>query len=118
MHLRSFVVATILRFISIPGLLESSYQKCLAQELTLAGIQYRREVRVPLIYRGVDLDCAYRVDFIVEERLVIEVKSIDALLPVHTAQVLTYLRLLDLHQGLLINFNVALLKKGIRNVLR
>jgi GxxExxY protein len=101
-----------------PGLLESTYQVCFGQELTYQNVAFRREVPVPVVYRGVALDCAYRVDFLIEGVLVVEVKSTNGLLPVHTSQVLTYLRLLDLHQGLLLNFNVPVLTKGMRNIVR
>ena len=101
-----------------PGLLESPYQQCLAQELTTAGIPFRREVIVPVRYRDLMLEHAYRVDFIIEGGPLLEIKSVDQLLPVHTAQVLTYLKLLDLHHGLLMNFNVPVLVRGIRSIRR
>ena len=101
-----------------PGLLETPYQQCLAQELTVCGISFRREVIVPVRYRDLTLEHAYRVDFIVEGELLLEIKSIESLLPIHTAQVLTYLKLLDLHHGLLMNFNVPVLVRGIRSIRR
>ena len=97
-----------------PGLLESVYHACLSHELTLRGITFRQEVELPISYKGVKLDCGYRVDLIVDEKVVVELKSVQEVLPVHEAQLLTYLRLTGLRVGLLINFNVAVLKNGIR----
>ena len=101
-----------------PGLLESSYEASLVYEFTEKHIAFRRQVAVPMDYKGAHLDCGYRADFVIEDVLLLEVKSIDHFLPVHTAQILTYLKLLDLHQGILMNFNVKRLVLGIRNVLR
>jgi GxxExxY protein len=101
-----------------PGLLESAYDFCLTHEWQLSGINFRRQVEVPVVYRGTRLNCGYRVDFIVEDTLLVEIKSIDRLLSIHQAQVLTYMRLLDLHQGLLMNFNTNRLVDGLRNLLR
>lgn len=101
-----------------PGLLESAYDFCLTHEWQLCGINFRRQVEVPVVYRGTRLNCGYRVDFIVEDTLVVEIKSIERLLSIHQAQVLTYMRLLDLHQGLLMNFNTNRLVDGLRNLLR
>jgi GxxExxY protein len=101
-----------------PGLLESAYDFCLTHEWQLCGINFRRQVEVPVVYRGTRLNCGYRVDFIVEDTLLVEIKSIERLLSIHQAQVLTYLRLLDLHQGLLMNFNTNRLVDGLRNLLR
>jgi GxxExxY protein len=97
-----------------PGLLESAYAECLCRELSLRQIAFLREVPLPLEYEGLRLDCAYRLDLLVENAIVIEIKAIDALLPIHEAQLLTYLRLGGWKVGLLINFNVPLLKQGIR----
>ncbi|MEQ8821442.1 MAG: GxxExxY protein [Sumerlaeia bacterium] len=99
-----------------PGLLESAYQGCLATELDLRRLGYRREVELPLIYKGNAVDCSYRLDFVVEEKLVLELKSVTSLEPIHHAQVLTYLRLSSYHRALLINFNVPLLKDGIKRI--
>jgi GxxExxY protein len=99
------------------GLLEGANERCLAIEFRHRQISYASQVAVPLRYRGVDAGCAYRVDFLVEGRLVVEVKSVERLLPIHTAQVLTYLHLLDVPQGLLINFNGEKLKDGLKSVL-
>lgn len=99
-----------------PGLLESAYQECLYFELMQAGLKVEKEKPLPLIYETVKLECGYRVDLFVESKLIIEVKAVDALNEVHLAQVLTYLKLSDCKLGLLINFNVKLLKTGIRRV--
>jgi GxxExxY protein len=99
-----------------PGLLESIYEECLCHELTLRGIAYARQVEVPLHYKGVLLDSSFRLDLVVERRLALELKSVDLLLPVHSAQLLTYLRLTAMPVGLLVNFNVALLTKGLRRL--
>ena len=95
------------------GLLESCYEQCLCHELTLRGIKFRRQVDMPVRYKGILLDCGYRIDLIVEERVVVELKSVDKLLPIHDAQLLTYLKLSGYRVGLLINFNVPLLVDGI-----
>lgn len=100
-----------------PGLLESAYGACLEKEFTQRGLRYIRQVSVPVSYKGVDLECGYRLDFVVENEVVVEIKSVESLLPVHKAQVLTYLKLTNLAQGLLINFNVSLLKNGVCSVI-
>lgn len=97
-----------------PGLLESAYEECLAHELTLRNIGYRRQVPVPVVYKGIKLECGYRMDLVVEDVVVLELKSIESIAPVHEATVLTYLRLSGKTLGLLINFNVAILKDGVR----
>ena len=97
-----------------PGLLESSYRDCLCHELSLRGVGFRKECRLPLEYKGISLDCGYRVDVLVEELVPVELKTVQALMPVHEAQLLTYLRLGGWKVGLLINFNVPVLKDGIR----
>ena len=97
-----------------PGLLESSYRECLCHELSLRRIKFRRECSLPLEYKGIRLDCGYRVDIVVQEQIAVELKSVQALTPVHDAQLLTYLRLGRWRVGLLINFNVPVLKDGIR----
>jgi GxxExxY protein len=99
-----------------PGLLESAYQACLARELTLRGIPYEQEKPLPIEYKGVRLDCGYRLDFLVGGKAVVELKAVDALHPVHEAQVLTYLKLTGCKIGLLINFNVPVLKNGIKRM--
>jgi len=100
-----------------PGLLESAYEACLAHELTLRGVPFERQVPVPVTFKGTRLDCGYRVDFIVADDVIVELRSVDHLLPVHQAQVITYLRLLEVSQGLLINFNVTRLVDGLRRLL-
>ena len=96
-----------------PGLLESAYEECLCHEFHLRGISFTRQVPLPVEYKGIKLDCGYRIDLMVENSVVLELKSIEAMLPVHDAQLLTYLRLAQKRVGLLINFNVAMLTKGI-----
>jgi len=97
-----------------PGLLESAYQRCLCQELRLRGIPFEREIPLPLEYRGIRLECGYRLDLLVAKRVVVEVKAIEVIAPIHEAQLLTYLRLGGWKIGLLMNFNVVVLKDGIR----
>ena len=97
-----------------PGLLESAYQECLCRELTIRRIPFEREKPLPLEYKGVRLECGYRLDLLVAGAVVIEVKSVEALVPIREAQLLTYLRLGGWHVGLLINFNVEVLRQGIR----
>jgi GxxExxY protein len=87
-----------------PGLLESAYEECVAHELTTLGLRFERQRSLPLEYKGARLECGYRLDFLVEESLIVEIKCVDGLLPIHTAQLLTYLRLTGLHSGLLVNF--------------
>jgi GxxExxY protein len=99
-----------------PGLLESAYKACLYFELMQAGVRVELEKPLPLVYHSVKLECGYRVDLLVETKLILEVKSIEALADIHLAQVLTYLRLSDLRLGLLLNFNVVHIKDGIRRV--
>lgn len=100
-----------------PGLLESAYQECLCYELRQQGLKVRREVPMPIVYKEVKLDHGYRMDLLVEEQVVVELKTVEAFTDVHLAQVLTYLRLGDYKLGLLINFNVSLLKDGIKRVI-
>ena len=98
------------------GLLESVYEKCLAFELADRGLSATTHQEIPVSYKNLTFDCGFRADLIVENKVLIELKSIDQLLPVHTAQVLTYLKLSNLRTGLLINFNVPLLKSGIKRL--
>lgn len=100
-----------------PGLLESAYQYCLGRELEFRGVRYRSEVACPLEYRGAALDRAYLLDFLVEDRVIVEVKAVEKLIAIHQSQLLTYLRLTKLSAGLLINFNVKVLKDGIQRIL-
>ena len=99
-----------------PGLLESVYEHALAHELTAAGIPFQRQLELPVQYKGDTLNCGFRVDLFVADRLVLELKSVDMLLPIHQAQLLTYLRLMRCRAGLLINFNVPLLKQGLKRM--
>jgi GxxExxY protein len=99
-----------------PGLLESSYEHCLLYELTERGLKVERQVELPLRYKEVELEVGYRIDLWVERRLIFEVKSVETLLPVHLAQVITYLKLAHCRLGLLVNFNEKLVKEGIRRV--
>lgn len=99
-----------------PGLLESSYKECLYYELTTSGLHVEKEKPLPLVYEEVKLECGYRVDLLIERKLIIEVKSVEAISDVYLAQVLTYLKLSDCRLGLLLNFNVASMKNGIRRV--
>jgi len=97
-----------------PGLLESTYRTCLARELQLSGLGFEQEVIVGVTYKGVQLDCGYRADLIVEKAVLLELKAVERLMRVHEAQLLTYMRLCKLHVGLLLNFNEPVLKDGIR----
>ncbi len=99
-----------------PGLLESAYQCCLCHELTLQGIPFEKEKPLPVVYKGCELDCGYRMDILVANEIILELKSVDKLLPIHDAQLLSYLKLAGLRQGLLINFNVMLLKDGLKSL--
>jgi GxxExxY protein len=96
-----------------PGLLESAYEGCLCHELGLRGIQFMRQVDLPVSYKGTLLSCGYRLDIVVADTILIELKAVERLLPIHEAQLLTYLRLSRMRVGLLMNFNVAVLKRGI-----
>jgi GxxExxY protein len=100
-----------------PGLLESAYEECLCFELKNAAIPFRRQVALPVIYKSVKLDCGYRLDIVIESRLVLELKTVEKLLPVHEAQMLTYLKLSGIRVGLLLNFNTPVLKDGLRRML-
>ena len=97
-----------------PGLLESTYEQCLARELKLSEIRYKLQYPLPVEYKGVRLDCSYRVDLLVENNLIVELKSIDKILGIHKAQILTYMKLAKIKVGLLMNFNVEVLKDGIK----
>jgi GxxExxY protein len=97
-----------------PGLLESAYEECLMYELSKKRLQVERQKPIPIIYKEIKLDCGYRLDLLVENSVVIELKSIDSFSPVHEAQILTYMKFSKMRIGLLINFNVTVLKNGIR----
>ena len=96
-----------------PGLLESTYQQCLAHELSRNGINFRIEQLLPVDYKDIRLDCGYRIDLLVEKEIIVELKSVEKLLPIHEAQLLTYLKLAKVKQGFLINFNVRRLKERV-----
>lgn len=100
-----------------PGLLESAYQECLYYELIQAGLKVQKEKPMPIVYKEVKLDHGYRMDLLVEEKVVVEIKTVDGFIDVHTAQVLTYLRLGNYKLGLLLNFQTTVLKNGIKRVI-
>lgn len=99
-----------------PGLLESAYEECLCYELSQAGLSFERQKPLPVKYKGIMLDCGYRLDVVVESTVVVELKTVERLLPIHEAQLITYLKMSGLKLGLLINFNVPLLKEGIKRI--
>jgi len=96
-----------------PGLLESGYEECLCHELHLRGLDYKRQIELPVSYKGLSLDCGYRIDIIVQDEVILELKSVEKLLPIHQAQLLTYMKLAGKRVGLFINFNVPQLTQGI-----
>jgi GxxExxY protein len=97
-----------------PGLFESSYEQCLAHELTSAAVSFKVQKDIPVLYKGVKLDCGYRADFLIEDALLLELKCVEQLIRVHEAQLLTYMRHARVSVGLLLNFNVAVLKQGLK----
>ncbi len=99
-----------------PGLLESSYEECLCYELSLKNLKVERQKSIPLLYKGIRLDAGYRLDLVVEDQVVVEIKAVSELLPIHEAQLMSYLKQIGGGRGLLINFNVTLLKKGLRRI--
>jgi len=99
-----------------PGLLESAYEACLAFELVERGLEIERQKPLPVVYKGVSLECGYRLDLLVEGMVIVEIKAVDRLMPIHQAQLLSYLKLSGYRVGLLINFNTKVLKDGIRRV--
>ena len=99
-----------------PGLLESTYEECLCHELGLRGIHFERQKPLPVAFKGVMLNCGYRLDLIVSDAVVVEIKAVETILPVHEAQIVTYLKLGGWNVGLLINFNVPVLKDGIKRI--
>jgi GxxExxY protein len=99
-----------------PGLLESVYEQCLAYELTERGLQFQRQIVLPIEYKRLRIDGGLRLDMVVEDRMIVEMKAVDKLAPVHMAQILTYMRLTGLRLGFLVNFNVSLIKDGIHRV--
>lgn len=96
-----------------PGLLESTYEECLCHELSLNGILFKRQAPMKVVYKGIQLDCGYRTDIIVDEKVILELKSVAEIQPIHKAQLLTYLKLSGLKLGMLLNFNFPLMKDGI-----
>ncbi len=99
-----------------PGLLEGVYEDCLCHELLQSGVVFQRQVQLPVVYKGVQLEAAYRLDLLVDRQLVVEIKAVDRILAIHEAQLLTYLRMSGHRTGLLLNFNHAVLKDGIRRL--
>jgi GxxExxY protein len=97
-----------------PGLLEAAYEECLAYELTNKGLNIKRQLPTPVVYKDIKLECGYRIDILVEKIVVIELKTVEAIIPVHEAQILTYMKFAGKPVGLLINFNVTVLKNGIK----
>ncbi|MBE2272122.1 MAG: GxxExxY protein [Anaerolinea sp.] len=100
-----------------PGLLESAYEECLAHEFTLRGLAYQRQKPLPVFYKGIQVECGFRLDFLVEEAVVVELKAVEQLSPVHQAQVMTYLKLAQCRLGLLINFNSFKLLQGLKRII-
>lgn len=99
-----------------PGLLESVYEECLALEFKSRGLDFQRQLSLPIEYKGCTVNAAYRIDFLVKQSVILEIKAVEKLEPIHEAQILTYLKLLKIDRGLLINFNVPLLKNGIKRM--
>ncbi len=99
-----------------PGMLESAYEECLCYELKANEVPFRRQVPLPVVYKSVKLDCGYRMDIVVDEKLVVELKTVERLLPLHDARLLTYLKLSGIRTGLLLNFNTSVLKDGIKRM--
>ena len=99
-----------------PGLFESAYEACFCYELKANEVPHRRQVPLPVSYKTIELDCGYRMDVVIDDRLIVELKTVDKLLPIHDAQLLTYLKLSGIRTGLLLNFNTAVLKDGIRRL--
>ena len=100
-----------------PGLLESAYEECLCHELGLRGVSFERQVLLPLEYKGIKLDCGYRIDLVVENQIIVELKTVNRIDPIHEAQLLTYMRLRNEWLGLIINFSVPVLKNGIKRII-
>lgn len=99
-----------------PGLLESEYEECLCYELSQAGLKFNRQVPLPVAYKDVNLDCGYKMDIVVEDQVIIEMKAVERLIPVHEAQLLSYLKLHNKKVGLLMNFHVPVLKNGLKRI--
>jgi len=99
-----------------PGLLESAYEACMVYDLVKAGLKVEQQKPLPIVYQGVKLECGYRLDLMIENKVIVEIKSVEKLLPIHQAQLMSYLKLSDCKVGLLINFNVKVLKNGIKRI--
>jgi GxxExxY protein len=99
-----------------PGLLESTYEQCLAHELKMAGIPFKLQCPLPVEYKGIKLDCGYRIDLLIDDSIIVELKSVEKILPIHKAQLLTYMKLSGISIGLLMNFNVEYIKNGIKRI--
>lgn len=99
-----------------PGLLKSAYEKCMVFDLTETGFKVEQQKPLPIVYKGVKLECGYRLDLLIEDEIIVEIKSVEKLLPIHQAQLLSYLKIADKRVGMLINFNVKVLKRGLRRV--
>lgn len=99
-----------------PGSLESAYEECLCYELAQNGLKFERQIPLPVVYKGVKLDCGYKLDVIVEDTIIIELKAVDRIIAIHEAQLLSYLRMLDLRVGLILNFHSSVLKEGIKRI--
>lgn len=99
-----------------PGLFESAYEECLCFELGRAGLLFQRQVPLPVVYKGVRLDCGYRLDVVVEGQIILEIKAVEKIIPIHEAQMISYLRMLDKRIGLILNFHSTVLKTGIRRI--
>ncbi|HEY9160278.1 MAG TPA: GxxExxY protein [Desulfomonilia bacterium] len=97
-----------------PGLLETTYEQCLAYELQINGIEFKLQYPFPVVYKDIKLDCGYRADILIEHELILEIKSVERLIGIHEAQLLTYMKLSNISKGLLINFNVRVLREGIK----
>jgi GxxExxY protein len=100
-----------------PGLLESAYEECLCFELTQSGLAFKRQVFLPVMYKSVRLDCGYRLDIVVQDQVILELKTVERLMPIHEAQMLTYMKLSGIQTGLLLNFNSPLLRDGVRRLM-
>ena len=99
-----------------PGLLESAYEECLCFELSSVGLGFARQVSLPVVYKQIKLDCGYRLDIIVDDLVIVEIKAVERLAPIHEAQLLSYLRMLDKRVGLILNFHSTILKSGIKRI--
>ena len=99
-----------------PGLLESAYEECLCYELSQCGLRFERQVPLPVIYKEVTLDCGYKLDIIVEDLVILEIKAVERIMPIHEAQLLSYLRMLDKRVGLILNFHMSIMKNGIKRI--